>query len=75
MTQPRTVAGGARMSVGVAIVGARFAGLGVAMASWYVDRSTGRVALLWPGSVEDFRAPLAGIGSRDFLTPNHPYHS
>ena len=34
--------------------------------NWYVDERSGRLTLLWPGTVADFRARLAAIGPSDF---------
>ncbi len=38
--------------------------------SWYVDDRSGRLTLLWPGTVTDFRALLAAADGSEFLT--HP---
>jgi cation diffusion facilitator CzcD-associated flavoprotein CzcO len=34
--------------------------------NWYVDERTGRLTLLWPGTVQAFRDRLARIGADDF---------
>lgn len=35
--------------------------------NWYVDERSGRLTLLWPGTVEEFRALLRGADGSEFL--------
>ncbi|MBN9170275.1 MAG: NAD(P)/FAD-dependent oxidoreductase, partial [Microbacterium sp.] len=37
--------------------------------NWYVDERSGRLTLLWPGTVAAFRDRLAAIGPADFQQP------
>ncbi|MET0781640.1 MAG: 4-hydroxyacetophenone monooxygenase, partial [Microbacterium sp.] len=40
--------------------------------NWYVDERSGRLTLLWPGTVDAFRARLARADGSEFLTPEGP---
>jgi cation diffusion facilitator CzcD-associated flavoprotein CzcO len=37
--------------------------------NWYVDERSGRLTLLWPGTVDAFRARLAAADGSEFLPP------
>ena len=50
--------------------------------NWYVDDRSGRLTLLWPGTVQAFRERLAGTDGSEFepvhtpvieSTPTHPH--
>ncbi|BDV32120.1 flavin-containing monooxygenase [Microbacterium terricola] len=40
--------------------------------NWYVDERSGRLALLWPGTVDAFRARLAAADGAEFLSTPTP---
>jgi len=42
--------------------------------NWYVDERSGRLALLWPGTVDAFRARLARADGSEFLPEPAPVH-
>jgi hypothetical protein len=40
--------------------------------NWYVDERSGRLTLLWPGTVDAFRSRLARADGSEFLAAEEP---